>query len=80
MSELDFVFEDNTRSDSSDLGLLKAKTLTAKVMKCDKAWGATYAEDLECQEFESLIRPFYYDLRSVSTNFDPKLYRKYGTY
>ena len=50
-------------------------------MKCDQAQGAAYADGLECQEYptEGDLR-FYYNLRSVSTNFDPKRYSKYGTY
>ena len=36
-NELDLVAADNTRSDSANDGLLKAKTLTAKVVKCDSA-------------------------------------------
>ena len=50
-------------------------------MKCDLAWGAAYAEDLECREFSSEDEiTFSFDLRSVSTNFDPKYYGKYGDY
>ena len=49
-------------------------------MRCGLEKDAVYAEGVECEKFDETDLTFDLTTIAVSTNFDPKFYKKYGTY